>query len=54
MMGCLGMERSEEQWKVLLSQSGLKIAKIWRAAVGDYAIIEAEPHTDYDSKGESI
>ena len=53
-MGCLGMERSETQWKELLDKSGLKIVKIWRAAVGDYAIIEAEPDTEHGSKGDSV
>jgi hypothetical protein len=48
MMAWLGMERSEGQWTELLRRSGLKIVKIWRAAVGDYGIIEAEPDIDHD------
>jgi len=48
------MERSEKQWQELLSKSGLKIVKIWRAAVGDYAFIEADPDTDHDAKRDGV
>ena len=43
LMMCLsGAERDEKQWEALLSRSGLRIVKIWRAQVGHMGIIEAE------------
>ena len=42
MMGLhAGMERSESQWRGLLSEAGLKVVKIWRRGVGGECVIEA-------------
>ena len=41
MMSLSGQERDEEEWLRLLERSGLKFVKLWRAGVGDMAIIEA-------------
>lgn len=35
-------ERDEAAWKSLLADVGLKIARIWRSAVGGQAIIEVD------------
>lgn len=36
-----GMERTEEQWKTLLSQAGLEVANFWSAGPGSEGLIEA-------------
>ena len=36
-----GIERTLEQWKVLLKDSGLKIVKVWSNGAGHQSIIEA-------------
>lgn len=38
-----GMERTEKQWRDLLSSVGFGIVKIWPAQVGSMSIIETEP-----------
>jgi len=42
MMQHTGMERSEDQWRQLLSQAGFEILRIWWAELGTTAIIEAD------------
>lgn len=42
MMGLhAGMERSEKQWRALLSSAGLEIVKIWQKVRGGEGVIEA-------------
>lgn len=42
MVASAGMERTEEQWRELLSAEGFQIIKIWPSQVGSLCIIEAE------------
>ena len=41
MMTMGGKEKTEENFEKILAASGLKVAKIWRAAAGTQAVIEA-------------
>ena len=42
MMGLhAGMERSESQWRALLSEAGLEVVRIWRRGLGEESVIEA-------------
>lgn len=42
MMGLhAGMERTETQWRKLLSSEGLEIVKIWQLVSGGESVIEA-------------
>jgi hypothetical protein len=41
MMGMGGKEKTEENFVKILAASGLKLVKIWRAAVGPQAVVEA-------------
>lgn len=43
MMMCVaGMERSEDQWRILLGSAGFKVVKIWRSPLAAQAVVEAE------------
>lgn len=37
---CSGMERTENQWRVLIAQAGLKLINIWRPEGDTEAVIE--------------
>lgn len=40
MLGIGGKERSEKEYKDLLMQVGLRLVKVWPAAVGTQSVIE--------------
>ena len=53
MMQHTGMERSEDQWRQLLSSVGFEILRIWWAELGTTAIIEADLKDEETSSGKN-
>ena len=48
MMTMGGKEKTEENFEKILAAAGLTLVKIWRAAVGAQAVIEAHLAVDHE------